>query len=71
MHLMVVYTDIGLCVVCRWLAVTMAIWWCERDWSQLQEAVANVGPEVRANLATGGLLRFFECPYQWAQEYLL
>jgi hypothetical protein len=51
--------------------VTMAVQWRERDWSQLRDAVANVGPEVRATLATCGLLKFFECPLVRAQEYLL
>jgi hypothetical protein len=57
--------------MCRWLAVTMDVRWRERDWSQLRDAVANVGSAVRADLATGGLLKFFECPLIWAQEYLL
>jgi hypothetical protein len=71
MNLMVAYADIGLCGVCRWLAVTMAVRWRERDWSQLRDAVANAGPEVRVTLATCGLLKFFECPLVRAQEYLL
>jgi hypothetical protein len=33
--------------------------------------VANAGPEVRATLATCGLLKFFECPLIRPQEYLL
>jgi hypothetical protein len=33
--------------------------------------VANAGPELRATLATCGLLKFFECSLIWAQEYLL
>jgi hypothetical protein len=33
--------------------------------------VANAQPVVRAALATSGLLKFFECPLIWAQEYLL
>jgi hypothetical protein len=49
----------------------MAVQWREQDWAQLREAVANVGPEVRATLATCGLLKFFECPLIRAQEYLL
>jgi hypothetical protein len=61
MHLVVAYADIGLCVMCRWLAVTMDVRWRERDWSQLQDVVANAGPAVRAALATSGLLKFFEC----------
>jgi hypothetical protein len=71
MQLVVAYADIGLCVVYRWPEVTMAVRWRERDWSQLRDAVANVGPEVRATLATCGLLKFFECPLIWTQEYLL
>jgi hypothetical protein len=51
--------------------VTMAVRWRERDWSQLRDVVANAGPEVRATLATCGLLKFFECLLIWAQEYLL
>ena len=57
--------------MCRWLAVTMDVWWRERDWLQLRDAVANADPAVRATLATSGLLNFFECPLIWAQEYLL
>jgi hypothetical protein len=57
--------------MCRWLAVTMDVRWRERYWSQLRDAVANAGPAVRATLATSGLLKFFECPLIWAQEYLL
>jgi hypothetical protein len=49
----------------------MNVRWCERDWSQLRDAVANAGPAVRAALATSGLLKFFECPLIRAQEYLL
>jgi hypothetical protein len=71
MHLVTAYTDIGFCVVCRWPTVTMAVRWRERDWSQLRYAVANGGPEVRATLATCGLLKFFECPLIQTQEYLL
>jgi hypothetical protein len=33
--------------------------------------VAIEGPGVRATLETCGLLKFFECPLIWAQEYLL
>jgi hypothetical protein len=33
--------------------------------------VAIEEPGVRATLATCGLLKFFECPLIWAQEYLL
>ena len=71
MHWMVALADIKLCVVCRWLSVTMDVRWRERDWSQLRDVVANLGPEVRAALATCGLLKFFECPLIQAQEYLL
>jgi hypothetical protein len=53
----------------------MDVRWHERDWSQLRDAVANAPPVVRvavqAALATSGLLKFFECPLIWAQEYLL
>jgi hypothetical protein len=51
--------------------VTMDVRWHERDWSQLRDVVANVGPAVRAALATSGFLKFFECPLIRAQEYLL
>jgi hypothetical protein len=51
--------------------VTMDVRWRERDWSQLQDVVANARPAVRAALATCGLLKFFECPLIRAQEYLL
>jgi hypothetical protein len=71
MHWMAALADIKLCVVCRWLSVTMDVRWRERDWSQLRDAVANAGPAVRAALATSGLLKFFECPLIRAQEYLL
>jgi hypothetical protein len=49
----------------------MPVGWRERDWSQLRDAVAIEEPGVRATLATCGLLKFFECPLIWAQEYLL
>jgi hypothetical protein len=49
----------------------MDVRWCERDWSQLRDVVANAGPAVRATLATSGLLKFFECPLIQAQEYLV
>jgi hypothetical protein len=71
MHWMDALDDIRLCVVCRWLSVTMDGRWRERDWSQLRDAVANAGPAVRAALATSGLLKFFECPLIRAHEYLL
>jgi hypothetical protein len=71
MHWMVALADIKLYVVCRWLSVTMDVWWHERDWSQLQDVVANAGPTVRADLVTSGLLKFFECPLIREQEYLL
>jgi hypothetical protein len=59
MYWMFAYIDIGLCVVCRWLVVTMDVRWRERDWSQLRDAVANARPAVRASLASSGLLKFF------------
>jgi hypothetical protein len=49
----------------------MDVRWCERYWEPLQEAVVHVRPVVRASLAASGLLKFFECPLLWAQEYLL
>jgi hypothetical protein len=49
----------------------MPVWWRERDWAQLRDAVAIEGPGVRATLAACGLLKFFECPLIRAQEYLL
>jgi hypothetical protein len=58
-------------LVCRWPAGTMPVQWRERDWAQLREAMAIVGPGVRATLATCGLLKFFECPLIRAQEYFL
>ena len=57
--------------MCRWPTVTMVVRWCERDWSQLRDAVANAPPIVQAAFATSGLLKFFECPLIRAQEYLL
>jgi hypothetical protein len=45
--------------------------WREQDWSQLRDAVAIKEPGVCVNLSTCGLLKFFECPLIWAQEYLL
>jgi hypothetical protein len=51
--------------------MNMDVRWYKRDWSQLRDAVANAGPAVRVALATSGLLKFFECPLIWAQEYLL
>jgi hypothetical protein len=71
MYLVFSYIDIGLCVVCRWLAATMDVRWHERDWSQLRDAVASARPVVRASLAASGLLKFFECPLIRAQDYLL
>jgi hypothetical protein len=53
------------------MVVTMPVGWRERDWAQLRDAVAIEEPGVRATLATCGLLKFFECPLIWAQEYLL
>jgi hypothetical protein len=49
----------------------MDVRWRERDWSQLQDVVANAQPVIRAALATSGLLKLFECPLIRAQEYLL
>jgi hypothetical protein len=49
----------------------MPVGWRERDWAQLRDVVAIEEPDVRATLATCGLLKFFECPLIWAQEYLL
>ena len=49
----------------------MDVRWCERDWEPLREAVVCARPAVRASLAASGLLKFFECPLIWAQEYLL
>ena len=49
----------------------MSVHWRERDWSQLREAMTNEELSVRDTLATCGLLKFFECPLVWAQEYLL
>jgi hypothetical protein len=40
------------------------------DWSQLRDAMANAGLEVRVTLATCGLLKFFECPLIRAQGVL-
>jgi hypothetical protein len=40
----------------------MDVRWRERDWSQLQDVVANDRLAVRAFLAASGLLKFFECP---------
>jgi hypothetical protein len=51
--------------------VTMPIWWRERDWAQLRDAMAIEGPGVRATLETYGLLNFFECSLIRAHEYLL
>jgi hypothetical protein len=53
----------------------MDVWWRERDWAHLCEAVANEPPAdqaaLRAALATSGLLKFFYCSLVRAQEYLL
>jgi hypothetical protein len=53
----------------------MDVRWRERDWAPLREAVANAPQAdrvaVRAALATGGLLKFFDCSLLRAQEYLL
>jgi hypothetical protein len=53
----------------------MDVRWHERDWTPLREAVVNAPQEdrvaVRAALATGGLLKFFDCSLLRAQEYLL
>jgi hypothetical protein len=57
-----------------WLQVIicmMSVHWRERDWSQLRDVVAIEELGVRATLAACGLLKFFECPLIWAQEYLL
>jgi hypothetical protein len=51
--------------------VTMDVRWREQDWAQLREVVVRARPAVRASLAASGLLKFFECPLIWAQEYLL
>jgi hypothetical protein len=51
--------------------VTMPVGWRERDWSQLQDAMAIERLGVRVTLATCGLLKFFECSLIRAQEYLL
>jgi hypothetical protein len=71
MLLMVICSDIGLRVGCRWPIEMMPVQWQERDWAQLQDVVAIEEPRVRATLATCGLLKFFECPLIRAQEYLL
>jgi hypothetical protein len=49
----------------------MSVGWREQDWSQLRDTVAIEELGVRANLAACGLLKFFECPLIWVQEYLL
>jgi hypothetical protein len=49
----------------------MLVHWRERDWSQLRDVAAIEELGVRATLAACGLLKFFECPLIWAQEYLL
>jgi hypothetical protein len=49
----------------------MEVQWRERDWEPLREAVAEARLAVRASLVASGLLKFFECPLIWAQEYLL
>jgi hypothetical protein len=51
--------------------VTMPVWWRERDWAQLRDAMAIEEPRVRATLATCGLLKFFECPLIQAHKYLI
>jgi hypothetical protein len=50
---------------------TMPVHWRERDWSQLRDVMDIKESGVRATLETCGLLKFFECPLIWAQEYLL
>ena len=64
-------SNIGLWVVCRRRSVSMEVRWRERDWEPLREEVAEARPAVWASLAASGLLKFFECPLIWAQEYLL
>jgi hypothetical protein len=49
----------------------MDVRWHERDWEPLREEVAEARLAVRASLAASGLLKFFESPLIWAQEYLL
>jgi hypothetical protein len=49
----------------------MDVRWHEWDWEPLREEVAEARPAVWATLAASGLLKFFECPLLWAQEYLL
>jgi hypothetical protein len=51
--------------------VSMEVRWREQDWEPLWEVVAEARPAVWASLAASGLLKFFECPLIWAQEYLL
>jgi hypothetical protein len=43
----------------------------ERDWSQLRDSMAIEDLGVHVTLATCVLLKFFECPLIWVQEYLL
>jgi hypothetical protein len=49
----------------------MMVGWQERDWSQMRDVVAIEEPGVHATLVAYGILKFFECPLIWAQEYLL
>jgi hypothetical protein len=48
----------------------MSVHWRERDWDRLREAVREQ-PVVRRHLAACGLLKFFDCPLIWSQEFLL
>jgi hypothetical protein len=49
----------------------MPVGWREQDWSQLRDVLVIEDPSIRTTLATCGLLKFFECPLIWVQEYLL
>jgi hypothetical protein len=48
----------------------MSVHWREWDWDRLREAVRE-HPGVRRHLAACGLLKFFDCPLIWSQEFLL
>jgi hypothetical protein len=49
----------------------MPVSWRERNWSQLRDVVAIEEPRVHVTLAACGMLKLFECPLIYEQDYLL